>query len=78
LHHVFVDLGYSPMANDFLAADQLQAEERVYPLCVYVCERCLLVQLEQFEAPDAIFNDQYAYFSSFSVSGYSMRAITPT
>ena len=68
LHHVFVDLGYSPMANDFLAAEQLQAKERVYPLCVYVCERCLLVQLEQFEAPDAIFNADYAYFSSFSES----------
>jgi 2-polyprenyl-3-methyl-5-hydroxy-6-metoxy-1,4-benzoquinol methylase len=68
LHHVFVDLGYSPIANDFLAADQLQAKERVYPLCVYVCEQCLLVQLEQFEAPDTIFNAHYAYFSSFSES----------
>jgi len=65
---VLVDLGYSPTANDFLAADQLQAKERVYPLCVYVCERCLLVQLELFEAPEAIFNAHYAYFSSFSES----------
>jgi 2-polyprenyl-3-methyl-5-hydroxy-6-metoxy-1,4-benzoquinol methylase len=68
LHHVFVDLGHSPIANDFLRADQLHVRERVYPLCVYVCEHCLLVQIEQFEAPDAIFNANYAYFSSFSES----------
>jgi 2-polyprenyl-3-methyl-5-hydroxy-6-metoxy-1,4-benzoquinol methylase len=68
LHHVFVDLGSLPIANDFLRADQLQVSERIYPLCVYVCENCLLVQIEQFETPDAIFNADYAYFSSYSDS----------
>ena len=68
LRHVFVDLGQSPIANAFLRADQLESAERTYPLCVYVCEDCLLVQLEQFEAPDTIFNADYAYFSSFSDS----------
>ena len=58
----------SPIANDFLRADQLEVSERIYPLCVYVCENCLLVQIEQFETPDTIFNADYAYFSSFSDS----------
>ena len=42
--------------------------EPFYPLHAYVCETCLLVQLEDFEAPENIFNDQYAYFSSYSDS----------
>ncbi len=68
LRHVFVDLGRSPYANDYLRADQLYEPERVYPLRVYVCEQCLLVQIEAFEASSAIFNDHYAYFSSYSAS----------
>jgi 2-polyprenyl-3-methyl-5-hydroxy-6-metoxy-1,4-benzoquinol methylase len=66
LSHLFVDLGLSPFANDYLRPDQLDKPERVYPLRVYVCEGCLLVQIEEFEAPDTIFNDHYAYFSSYS------------
>ena len=42
--------------------------EPFYPLHAYVCEACLLVQLEDFETPEHIFNDQYAYFSSYSDS----------
>ena len=41
--------------------------EPFYPLRVYVCHQCLLVQLEEFESPDHIFSD-YAYFSSYSQS----------
>jgi hypothetical protein len=41
--------------------------EPFYPLHVHVCERCFLVQLEEFESPQSIFGD-YAYFSSFSTS----------
>jgi SAM-dependent methyltransferase len=62
----FVDLGASPLSNAFLTADQLRGSEKHWPLNVYVCERCLLVQLPAFEAPDVIFDEQYAYFSSFS------------
>jgi SAM-dependent methyltransferase len=65
LTHSFANLGMSPLANRFLRADQLDEMEPFYPLHALVCERCLLVQLEQFETPDAIFSD-YAYFSSFS------------
>ena len=63
----FIDLGYSPLANSFLKASQLNSAEKSYPLRVFVCEKCLLVQLEQFESPNHIFGD-YAYFSSFSPS----------
>jgi SAM-dependent methyltransferase len=65
LQHVFLDLGMSPMANSYLKSHQLNQMEPFYPLRAFVCERCLLVQLEEFESPDHIFSD-YAYFSSFS------------
>ena len=61
----FCDLGQSPLANSFLKKDQLQAEEKFYPLHAYICEKCLLVQLDEFESPNKIFSD-YAYFSSYS------------
>jgi len=57
----------SPLANSYLSAEQLNRMEPFYPLRVYVCEACLLVQLEAFETPESIFGD-YAYFSSYSDS----------
>ena len=67
LEHVFVDLGMSPLCQTHISADQLNAMEPFYPLRVYVCESCLLVQLEEFVAPANIFSE-YAYFSSYSDS----------
>ena len=67
LRHVFCDLGSSPLSNSYLRAEQLHEGESYYPLKVYVCEQCLLVQLPEFEAPESIFSD-YAYFSSYSES----------
>ncbi len=67
LKHTFVDVGMSPLSNAFLRQEQLNSAEKFYPLHAYVCEDCLLVQLEQFESPDQIFSD-YAYFSSYSDS----------
>src|SRR5262245_52246145 len=67
LRHTFVDLGMSPLAESWLKASQLNQMEPFYPLHVYVCERCFLVQLEEFESPENIFSD-YAYFSSYSQS----------
>ena len=64
----FADLGASPISNAFLNADQLDRMEPFYPLHAYVCEACLLVQLKDFESPERIFNDHYAYFSSYSDS----------
>jgi hypothetical protein len=67
LSQVFVDLGLSPMANSYLKEEDLQQEEQRFPLRVYVCGECLLVQLEEWESPENIFGD-YAYFSSYSES----------
>jgi SAM-dependent methyltransferase len=66
LSRTFADLGVSPIANSFISAAQLNKMEPFYPLHAYVCEACLLVQLEDFEAPEDIFNDEYAYYSSYS------------
>src|SRR6478736_3762960 len=68
LHHTFVDLGVSPVANDYLKPEQLGQMEPFYPLHVYVCDRCWLVQLGECQSPEHIFSDHYAYFSSFSDS----------
>ncbi len=65
LSRVVADLGSSPLSNSYLSPDRLQQAEATYPLCVYLCEQCLLVQLPAFEDPEAIFSD-YAYFSSYS------------
>jgi SAM-dependent methyltransferase len=63
----FVDLGMSPLCESFLSADQLNQMERFYPLHVYICEKCLLVQLKEYVCPENIFTE-YAYFSSYSDS----------
>ena len=67
LERTFVDLGMSPLANSYIKPEQLNRMEPFYPLHVYVCEKCFLVQLKQFSTPHDIFSD-YAYFSSFSDS----------
>jgi SAM-dependent methyltransferase len=67
LRHTFVDLGMSPLCESYVPADRVAAVEAFYPLHARVCERCLLVQLEEFVAADAIFSE-YAYFSSYSDS----------
>lgn len=67
LEHTFVDLGASPLAQSFLSHDQLNHMEAFYPLHVYVCGKCFLVQLQEFVAPENIFSD-YLYFASYSDS----------
>ena len=53
LEQVFADLGMSPLANSYLTHEQANAMEPFYPLRAFVCCRCFLVQLEEFETPDA-------------------------
>jgi len=65
LSTIFVDLGESPLSNSFLDEIDLQKKEPHFPLCVYVCDNCFLVQLPEFEKPENIFRD-YLYFSSYS------------
>ena len=67
LQHTVIDLGMSPLCESYLPADQLDAMEPFYPLHVRVCERCFLVQLQEYVPPDEIFTE-YAYFSSYSDS----------
>ena len=66
LEHIFLDLGKMPSANSFLKKEEI-AKEKIYPLCVYVCKWCLLVQIPEIRTPNELFFD-YAYFSSFSTS----------
>ena len=61
----FLDLGMSPLANAYLKPSGLNRMEPFYPLRVYVCKRCFLVQLGTIVSPQDLFND-YAYFSSYS------------
>lgn len=65
LSEIFADLGISPLANSFLKSNELEKKERKYPLIAYLCSKCFLVQIPEFERPENIFTD-YAYFSSFS------------
>lgn len=65
LKRTFVDLGRSPLANSLLSADDLDRGEPSYPLHAYVCDNCLLVQLQEFAPAEHIFSD-YLYFSSYS------------
>jgi SAM-dependent methyltransferase len=67
LEHTFADLGMSPLCETFPSAAELNRGEVFYPLHVYVCSECFLVQLEEYESRESIFTD-YPYFSSFSDS----------
>ncbi|NUM48867.1 MAG: SAM-dependent methyltransferase, partial [Anaerolineales bacterium] len=62
-----VDLGMSPLCESFLPADQINQMEPFFPLHTYVCEKCFLVQLEEYVTPEHIFTE-YAYFSSYSTA----------
>src|SRR5215216_6779481 len=67
LEQTFVDLGMSPLCESYVSAERINQMEPFYPLHVYVCERCFLVQLDEFVSPQDIFAE-YAYFSSFADS----------
>jgi SAM-dependent methyltransferase len=67
LQHTFIDLGMSPLCESFPSLADLEHGETYYPLYVYVCGQCFLVQLQEYESPEQIFTD-YAYFSSYSDS----------
>jgi SAM-dependent methyltransferase len=67
LEHTLVDLGMSPPCNNILKPEQLNEMEAFYPLHVWVCGKCFLVQLQEYVSPAEIFSD-YSYFSSYSDS----------
>jgi 2-polyprenyl-3-methyl-5-hydroxy-6-metoxy-1,4-benzoquinol methylase len=64
----FIDLLNSPASNSFLTAPELNEPETFYPLKVYTCTNCWLVQVDEYKKSDAIFNSGYVYFSSYSTS----------
>src|SRR5574338_65807 len=66
LEHTFVDLGMSPLANSYIKPDHPNRMEPFYSMHVYVCEKRLLVQLQQFSTPYDIFSE-YAYFHIFGL-----------
>jgi hypothetical protein len=68
LDNVFIDLVNSPASNSFLTKEQLNEPEVFYPLKVYTCEKCFLVQVDEYKKSGAIFDSNYVYFSSFSTS----------
>lgn len=68
LEETFADLGVSPLSNSYIQPSRASLMEPFYPLLVYVCSSCFLVQLQEFESPEAVFCSEYAYFSSYSTT----------
>ncbi len=68
LSRTFLDLGSAPPSNAYLSAEDLRRPETYYPLRLFVCDICRLVQTEDFASADTFFNSDYAYFSSTSKS----------
>lgn len=66
LEHVFLDLGYAPPSNAYLTREALTTPETTFPLKLYVCDQCWLVQTEDYTEAYELFSVDYAYFSSTS------------
>ena len=66
LTDVFLDLGSAPPSNAFLTASDLSAPEAYFPLRLYTCPDCFLVQVDEVQKHDALFSSSYVYFSSYS------------
>lgn len=68
LQHVFLDLGFAPPSNAYRSEDDLRRPEKYFPLKLYVCDDCWLVQTAEYAQADELFGNDYAYFSSVSQS----------
>jgi len=62
----FIDLINSPPSNSFLSQEQLNKPEKFYPLKLFLCDKCLLVQIDEYKKSNEIFDENYLYYSSFS------------
>jgi SAM-dependent methyltransferase len=71
LIHEFINLGHQPPSNSFLTEEQLNEPETTYPLKVFVCDKCFLVQIPESKKASEIFEEGYVYFSSQSPSNVS-------
>ena len=74
LNHKFIDLGGAPPSNAYLHREDLHKPELYFPLKVFVCQRCWLVQTEDYTHADELFRPDYAYFSSISTTWLSHAA----
>lgn len=68
LSYTFLDLGFAPPSNALLTGEKLCMPEKYYPLRIYVCNKCWLVQTEDYAEADELFDAEYPYFSSISKS----------
>ena len=68
LTDIFIDLINSPASNSFLTKEQLNEPEAFYPLKVFTCRQCFLVQIDEYKESESIFNNEYVYFSSYSTT----------
>lgn len=68
LNHVFCDLQTCPPSNAMVKENMINYPETYFPLKVFVCDSCWLVQVDEIEKAENIFNEEYTYFSSFSKS----------
>lgn len=75
LEHVFLDLGFAPPSNAYLEEDDLRKPEVYYPLKLFVCHNCWLVQTEDYASSSELFKDDYSYFSSTSSSWLAHAAL---
>jgi hypothetical protein len=68
LTDIFIDLGHSAASNSFLTGEQINEQEIYFPLKVYTCSKCFLVQIDEYKKSNTIFDSNYVYFSSYSKS----------
>ncbi len=61
-----LDLGKSPPSNAYLKNENSFESEKYFPLKLFICEKCFLVQTEDHNLPDELFTADYAYFSGTS------------
>lgn len=78
LKHVFLDLVYAPPSNAYLSKEALLLPEITFPLKLYVCDQCWLVQTEDYAEAGELFSGDYAYFSSTSQSWLQHAALYAT
>lgn len=75
LERRFLDLGSMPPSNAYLSREDIEKPEKRYPLVINVCDRCWLVQTEDYARADELFSPDYAYFSSTSTSWLAHAAL---
>ncbi len=68
LESEIIDLGNQPPSNRYLSRKNLNEKETTFPLKVFICDNCGLVQIPETLKPEELFTSNYAYFSSISSS----------